>query len=97
MAGVLPEDLDGTVVTSSTLALGLDAVCCAGLAVDEALVAATADEDTVLMVGMLGRACGGKFSLTSARSRSRWKPHCRMRSPMSSMSYRGSLCVPNSM
>ena len=42
MAGVIPEDLDGTVVSSPTLTLGLDAVC---RAVNEALAATTAGED----------------------------------------------------
>ena len=54
-------------MSSQTLA----AVCHTCLAVDEALAAATVCEDTVLMVKMLGIACGGKFCLTSARSRSR--------------------------
>ena len=37
---------------------------------DDPLVAATEDEDTELMVEMLGRACEEKFCLTSAQSRS---------------------------
>ena len=48
MAGVMPDDLDGTVARSPTLAVGLDAVCRSGLAVDEALVVPTVGEDMVL-------------------------------------------------
>jgi len=59
------------VVRSTTLAVGLAAVYRAGLAVDEALAAATGGEDAVLMVEMLEIACGRKFCFTSARSRSR--------------------------
>jgi len=63
----MTNDLDGTVVRSTRLAVDLNAVCYAGLAVDEAL----RGEDAVLIVAMLGIAY-----LTSTRSRSRWKFYC---------------------
>ena len=37
MTGVILDDLDGTVDRSTTLAVGLDVVCRADLAVDEVL------------------------------------------------------------
>ena len=44
MTGVILDDLDGTVDRSTTLAVGLDVVCCADLAVDEVLTEATGSE-----------------------------------------------------
>ena len=76
MAGVTLVGLEVTVVASPLFEVGLETFGRAGLAeFDDVLCAAMDDGGTELMVEMLGRAYGGKFCLTSARSLSRWKPH----------------------